>query len=79
MSSSNLLQQLWELDSSSSEFHAQLAHTLLVEDSMSQVQDLPSEELKRLVEGLDSVCIQIASVHSTLNDIIGSRSPQPRD
>lgn len=72
MSSSTLLQRLRDLNSSSSEFHTQLTGVLLVEDRANQIQDLPYEDLRRLVEGLDRVCMQIASIHSVLNSAIGS-------
>jgi hypothetical protein len=67
----NLLQQLFDLDRSSSEFPNQLTSILLREDCMNQVQVLPCEDLGKFVEYLDSVCVQIVFTCSPLNGLVG--------
>jgi hypothetical protein len=74
----NLLQQLFDLDRSSSEFPNQLTSILLREDCMNQAQALPCEDLGKFVEYLDSVCVQIVFTCSPLNGIVGPRRPRPQ-
>jgi len=57
MSSSNPLQQLQDLDGSSTEFPDKLTDILLTEGWIDQVQNLPPEGLGELVDRLDNVCV----------------------
>ncbi|KAF9647772.1 kinase-like protein [Thelephora ganbajun] len=54
MFSSILLQEVRELDASLPEFPKQLTNILLMEDWMNQAQSLPSGDLEKFVEDLDS-------------------------
>ena len=60
----NLLQQLHELDRSSSQFHDQLSNLLRGEEYRNSVLNLQSDDLALLVEYLDTVSLQIALVQS---------------
>ena len=64
--------RLQDLDRSSSEFHDKLAKILLGKDCIDQVEDLSREDLRRLVENLDRVCMPVTSIHFLLNRTIGS-------
>ena len=77
MASSNSLQQLRDLDRSSSEFHIKLTNVLLGKDCTNQVQDLSRVNPGRLAEDLDHVCVQIAFIRFLLNGNAGSHRSQP--
>ena len=63
------LQQLRYLDATSPQFHEQLSSCLRGSEFRGAVQNLQGEDLARLVEHLDAVCLQTTSPHSTLNNI----------
>ena len=60
----NPLQQLYKLDRSSPKFHNQLSDLLCGEEYRDSVLNLQSDDLALLVEYLDTVSFQIASVQS---------------
>jgi len=74
MSSLSPLQRLRDLDKSSAGFPDQLTDLLLMEGWMDQAQ---TDDLRGLVEYLDSVRLRIAFARSLLNDIVGPRQPRP--
>lgn len=78
MSSSDPLERLLDLDSSSSEFPRQLADILLMEDCMNRAQTLDHNELMKFVENLDHVCGQNIFNRSLLNTIVGAQDSRPR-
>ena len=66
------LQQLHNLDRTSSEFHEQLSDFLRGEEYQRVFPSLKSEDLTWLVEYLDSVSIRTISLHPALRTSTGS-------
>jgi len=72
MTSPDPLQQLYDLDKSSSRFHNQLGSIIGGKEYRERVPHLQDDGLVRLVEYLDSVSLRIALPHSLFSIIAGS-------
>ena len=82
MNQSDILNQLYDFDKASPQFHKHLSNFLRSEGYRSAVPTLQGEYLAWLVEYLDSVSIQTVSPYPAPNTVVGScvyfKSCQPR-
>jgi len=77
MSSPDPLKRLRDLDRSSVGFPDNLTNVLLTRGWTDQVQKLPPEGLRELVEYLDKVCVLIGFSRSVLIGVEGPRLSRP--
>ena len=66
MTSSDLLQQLYNLDKSSSEFHDQLSSILYGQEYQEHVPNLQGDRLAWLVDYLDKVRLPVSPLRLSL-------------
>ena len=76
MSSPDPLQRLRDLERSSVGFSDRLIDILLMGEWTDQAQNLPPNDLRELIEYLDSVRVRIAFTRLLLSGVVGPRDPR---